>query len=625
MTPLRRFLPLFAVAAGLSAALSWGVLAQDAPAPAEEEEPAGTVAYTVEVIVPEDPDLVGAVEGVSLLVDRVETLPASAGELISRALEDTRRVTALLYTRGRYGGLVTIRAAGTPVVEPAAEAAIDRALASGPVPVTITVDPGPQFLFGDIRIEGRTNGNDFDPAALGMVEGEPALSDRILQAEQQIVGALRNEGYPLAAVPSREVIADHATSRLDVTLNVESGEKANLGAIEVRGNEKLDADLIRRLAPFEAGEPYHPATLERYRDRLRELPILAAAVVRPGDAIGPDGTIPVVVDVSERLPRVVGAGAFYSTDEGVAVNAYWGHRNLFGHGEDFRIEGEIGGLFESDWADVDMRLAMTFMKPAVPTARDDLLAAMSFTRETTDAYWREAAEASVGIRRRLTENLLLEADLAFEATRIEDVNGMQEFLLLSTPIIATFDNTNDNLDPTSGYRFRLEAEPIIDLADGALINVFSGEASAYYAIDDAERFTLAGRVKAGTIIGAALEDVPTSRRFFAGGGGSIRGFEFQSASPRDFADNIIGGLSVFEASLELRTRINDTIGIVPFIDVGRAFEGPVPDFGDLKIGAGIGLRYLTPIGPLRLDAAMPLNPGPDDPSFALYLGLGQSF
>ncbi|MCC6982867.1 MAG: outer membrane protein assembly factor [Bauldia sp.] len=619
MTPLRRLLISFAVAA----ALSWSAFAQDAPPPAEE--PTGGVEYTVEIIVPDDPDLAGAVENISLLVDRADTPPASAGELVSRALEDTARVTALLYTRGRYGGLVTVRTAGVPAAEPGAEAAITRALASGPVPVTVTVDPGPQFVFGDIRIEGRANGNDFDPAALGMVEGAPALSDRILQAEQQIVTALRNEGYPLAAVPSREVIADHATSRLDVTLHVESGEKANLGGVEVLGNEKLDADLVRRLAPFEAGEPYHPSTLARYRDRLRELPILAAAVVRTGDTIAPDGTIPVVVEVSERLPRVVGAGAFYSTDDGVAVNAYWGHRNLFGNGEDFRIEGEIGGLFESDWADVDMRLAMTFMKPALPTARDDLLAAMTFTRETTDAYWREAAEAEIGIRRRLTENLMLEAGVAFEATRIEDTNGTQEYLLLSAPITATFDNTDDDLDPTSGFRYLLEAEPIIDLGDGGLINVFSGEASAYYAIDEAERFVLAGRVAAGTIIGAALDDVPISRRFFAGGGGSVRGFAFQSASPRDFADNIIGGLSLFEASLELRARVTDTIGIVPFVDVGRAFEGPMPDFGDLKIGAGIGLRYLTPIGPLRLDAAVPLNPGPGDPSFSLYLGLGQAF
>jgi translocation and assembly module TamA len=623
MTPLRRFLPLLAVAA-----LAWGALAENAPAqdgPPRAEEPAGAVAYEVEIIVPEHADLAGAVEDISLLVERADTPPETASELISRALDDTARITALLYTRGRYGGLVTVRLAGTPATEPAAETAITRALAAGPVPVTVTVEPGPQFVFGDVRIEGRTNGTEFDPAALGMVEGEPALSDKILQAEGAIVRQLREEGFPLAAVPSREVIADHATSRLDVTLHVESGAKANLGAIEVVGAEKLDPELIRRLATFEAGEPYHPRTLERYRDRLRELPILAAAVVRTGDAIAADGTIPVIVEVSERLPRVVGAGAFYSTDEGVAVNAYWGHRNLFGNGEDFRIEGEIGGLLESSWEDVDIRVAMSFVKPAVPTARDDLLAAMSFTRETTDAFSRQAAEAEIGIRRRVNENLLVEAGLAFEASEIEDINGTQEFLLLSAPISATFDNTNDDLDPTEGLRYLLTAEPIIDLATGGLINVFSGEVSAYHAIDEAERFVIAGRVEAGTIIGAALEDVPTSRRFFAGGGGSIRGFAFQSASPRDLGDNIIGGLSLFEASLEVRVRVTDTIGLVPFIDVGRAFVGPIPDFDDLKIGAGIGIRYQTPIGPLRLDAAVPLNPGPDDPSFSIYLGLGQSF
>ncbi len=119
--------------------------------------------------------------------------------------------------------------------------------------------------------------------------------------------------------------------------------------------------------------------------------------------------------------------------------------------------------------------------------------------------------------------------------------------------------------------------------------------------------------------------MPPQRRFYAGGGGSVRGYDYQAASPRDANGDIIGGLSYFEASAELRIKITDTIGVVPFFDMGSAFSSEMPDFDSLKYSAGIGLRYYTAIGPLRVDFAVPLNPGPDDGSYGVYVSLGQAF
>ena len=136
---------------------------------------------------------------------------------------------------------------------------------------------------------------------------------------------------------------------------------------------------------------------------------------------------------------------------------------------------------------------------------------------------------------------------------------------------------------------------------------------------------LAGRVSAGTIVGADLFDIPPQRRFYVGGGGTLRGYNYQSASPRDARGNIIGGRSFFTASAEARIKVTDTVGIVPFVDMGSAFRSEVPDLGDLRYAVGLGLRYYTGIGPVRFDVAVPLNPQKGDGDYGIYLSLGQAF
>jgi translocation and assembly module TamA len=153
-----------------------------------------------------------------------------------------------------------------------------------------------------------------------------------------------------------------------------------------------------------------------------------------------------------------------------------------------------------------------------------------------------------------------------------------------------------------------------------------GEASIYQSLDASGRYVAALRVATGSILGAgSVPDVPADRRFYAGGGGSVRGYAYQGVGPKDANGQPTGGLSLAEASVEMRIGITDTIGIVPFVDAGAVSEEDYPDFSGTKVGAGLGLRYLTPFGPLRLDAAVPVNPDPDDPDFAIYAGIGQAF
>jgi translocation and assembly module TamA len=157
------------------------------------------------------------------------------------------------------------------------------------------------------------------------------------------------------------------------------------------------------------------------------------------------------------------------------------------------------------------------------------------------------------------------------------------------------------------------------------MTVARASASTYVALDAEARTVLAGRIGFGSIIGADLEDIPANRRFFAGGGGSVRGFAYKSLGPR-LQGEPIGGRSLLEASLEARFKVTETIGIVPFVDLGSAFDTSIPTFRErIRVAGGIGLRYYTSFGPIRLDIATPLIREKGEGDVAVYLGFGQAF
>jgi translocation and assembly module TamA len=268
-----------------------------------------------------------------------------------------------------------------------------------------------------------------------------------------------------------------------------------------------------------------------------------------------------------------------------------------------------------------------FEKPGVISPDSKFFANLRAVAEHPDAYDRFSVEGGVGLAHELSRTQSVSVELTAEYSDIEDFfhpDG-ERHLLISLPLHYVFDNRDDRLDPTTGFRAAAFGEPTYDILTGATFVKLRGDLSAYRALDGASRFVLAGRVSAGSIFGASLDDIPADRRFYSGGGGSVRGYAYQGIGPRDPNGDPIGGRSFAETSVELRIRINDRFGIVPFVDAGSVSESELPDFSHLKAGAGIGIRYLTPFGPLRVDAAIPLNKGPDDPDFGIYAGVGQAF
>ncbi|KAA2236040.1 autotransporter assembly complex protein TamA [Salinarimonas soli] len=621
-----------------------------APAPSADALP---YAVTVEVAGGERA-LVNALEAASTLYGLRGDAPPDADALVRRAQADLPRLVDALWGAGHYNATVAVEVAGVPLrlgvdrtAAAAAAASAYRAVAQ--VPVRIVADPGPLFRVRSLAVLG-PGGVPLPPEALpprivALETGAPARTADILAAQARIVDHFRAGSRPFVRIARADPVVVHPEAALDLTLVVEPGPVIALGEATIGGTTAVDHAVIRSFIYSRPGDPYSPEALASIRRSVGQIEALSSVRVRtPEDESGLDanGNLPLFVDVSDRAPRVVGASARYSTTDGPALRAYWIHRNLFGGAERLRIEGVLSYLtargpdavrsgdrkdgIGERLNDLGGRFTVSFLKPALYGTRNDLLLDANVARERTEGYVSRFANVSAGIRHRFAERVSAQIGVEAEVGQARDVLGEIDYTLVGIPASVTYDSTDRPLDPTEGVRAtaRVAGYPTF-LGSSVGLAVAQVNASAYLALDEAARVVLAGRLGLGTIVGADLEDIPANRRFFAGGGGSVRGFRYRSLGPR-FLGEPIGGRSLLEGSVEARIKVTDTIGIVPFVDAGTAFASSLPDGSQrLRVAAGLGLRYYTGIGPIRLDVATPVGRERGDRPVAIYIGFGQAF
>ncbi|CAN7320177.1 autotransporter assembly complex protein TamA [Rhizobium sp. LjRoot30] len=569
-----------------------------------------------------DDDLKAALENASHLIqDKDKPVSGDLG-LVIKARDDRDRLIATLYEKSRYGGVVTVLVDGTDIDQLPPTPVFDP---SRPVPVTVEIKPGPAFTLGDIRFEGDALGR--NPADYGLVQGGDASSLIILKAGDRIVEDLKNEGRPLAKLDNRSVVADHETAQVDVVLTASGGPVAPVGNVGVNGQKSVDPEFIRTYSRINEGRPYNPENLKKAGERLRQLGVFSSVTVREGDTLSPDGTIPVNITVAEGKHRYFGVGAQYSTIDGFGLQGYWGHRNLFGRAESLRLEAAVSRLGEATgYQDLDYSAGIIFSKPGFILPSATLNASIKAKTEHPDSYLANTVTAATGIAYELSDQDTASAGVELSYSDTEDAFGNNEYLTFSLPLEYARDARDNKLDPTEGYRATLAAKPSYEIFGSTFFSSFEGSVSGYQSLGAEDRVVFAGKASLGTLVGAGnLEDIPATRRFYAGGGGSVRGYAYQEISPYDAKGDATGGRSYAVVSAEARVKITDSIGLVPFVDAGTVSEKMFPDFSDVRIGAGLGIRYATPFGPIRLDVAVPLNRYEGGSSYGIYAGIGQAF
>lgn len=624
-----------------------------------------TLPYKVEFEVKGDDDVKRALQDSSNLYKLVETPPPDGESLVLRVKADFAPLIDALWGAGYYNGRVLVDLAGVPLElgrgpENAAARAANAYRNRDVVPVKVIVETGPQFKLRALSIVERGTGRPFDPAVappdvLKLKPGDPARTADLRAANARLVDYFRAQSRPLVKAPLPSPVVDHASQTVDVSFPVDPGPRAGIGAVSLTGPKTFDPAVVRSFIYLEQGEPYTPKALENARKSIATIPAVGSVRIREGDRLDANGNLPIFVDVTDRARNLVGASAGYSTLDGPTGRAYYENRNLFGGAERLRIEGatflaprndgtRIKKVGDFKASDIGARFTVSFLKPALAGTQWDFLVDGLAERNRTGGgrfggYTVRDAGATTALRYRVDEALSFQGGLKYERGQTSDVLGQVNYQLVGTPFTVRYDTTDKPLDPSRGIRLTGTVTPYPTfLGSSAGFTRANATASAYYALDEDARYVLAGRVGLGSILGGPedVSRIPANYRFFAGGVGSIRGYRAQSVGPSGPFGFTVGGRSEFDASIEARIKVTDTIGIAPFLDVGGAYRDAIPrlgktsratghEGGDTRASAGMGLLYYTGIGPIRVDLAAPLNPRRGDKPVAVYVSIGQSF
>ena len=570
------------------------------------------IAYEATLTGVEDEGLLETLRASSQLVALADKPPATTVGLRRRAEDDINRLQTALRSEGYYDGQITL----------------DIDTEASPAKVELAITPGTRYSIAAYNIT--YTGTPPAPAEempslqdIGISLGMPARAPLVVAAEQSLIGHLQERGYPFAGVGERKTFINRDSNEMTVELSVKTGPKATFGPLAFSGQQEVEESYLHEIAEWPEGEVYDRRVVRDLQRRLADTSLFSTVNAETAAEADAEGEVPVTVTLVEREHRSIGAAAAYSTDIGPSLEIFWEHRNLMGSNEQIRLSA-TGSLIEQT-AEIDFR------KPAFLRPDQDFLVDLKGGQEDTDAYERQFADALVALERPVLENWRVSAggSFAYEIDeKADNGEGQRRFQLFGLPLTAQRDDTNDPLDPTEGTRLQLSLTPTTGVGDESLLFITAvAGGSAYYAVDEEERFVLAGRARVGTILGENTDALPASRRFYAGGGGSIRGYEYQLVGPLDDDENPFGGTSLLEVGGEVRVRVTEQIGVVPFIDGGTVYDDPFPTGNEtLRWAAGLGFRYFTGFGPIRLDFAFPLNPrdGVDEP-FQFYISFGQAF
>jgi translocation and assembly module TamA len=580
--------------------------------------------YKVEIEGVEDEDIKKAIEGSSNLFQFAKTPLSSPSVLIHRGRSDKKRFQNVLKSFGYFSSKIRIEIDGQFIenILPS-QVATDK-----PSQVVIIVTTGKTYRFDKIKLQG-TDHPGIEALSPALEPGDVAKGQAVLNAERELIAKAKIAGYPYARMGKRSLRINRDKNTMDVVLTVLPGHRVTLGDITISGLEQVKEDFVLNRVPWKHGDMYDPGVLEGFRSDLSSLDLFSSIKIAVPEQTGstklkePQLTS-VNLNVIERQFRYFGFGGDFSTTEGIGLNAFWGHRNFFGRGEKLKVTGRLARIGENDFSNIDQKLILDFQKPDFISRKQNLLFNAELVNENPDAFKRKAISGTLGISRPLGKTLTFSAGVTGEYSTIEDEDGKETFALFGLPMSLKHDTTRDLLDPKNGFRNIIRVTPYtIASGPGGNFTKIKLGSRGYFEIK--EGVVLAGRVLVGSILGSSTDDIPADKRYFSGGGGSVRGYAFQNVGPLDGSDDPIGGRSVLEVGAEVRFRYKN-FGLVPFIDGGNVFDDEIPKFDQkLQWGVGLGFRYYSKLGPLRLDLALPINKRNNDDPFAFYISIGQAF
>ena len=561
-----------------------------------------------------------AVRGASLLLAQQTDGATDAQDMFAAARSDYARILGALYAEGHYSAVIHILIDGR---EAAGIAPLDAPSRIGTI--TVRVDPGPQFAFSTTRIAPLAGGTELPE---GFAPGQPARAGVVEDAAGAAILAWREAGHARARTTRQDILANHADARLSADIALDPGPELRFGPTIVTGARRMEVQRIIKIAGLRQGERFSQSEMDRAAQRLRRSGVFSSVTLTEGERLTADGLLPINVAVAEQKPRRYSIGAEAATIDGLSLTGYWLHRNLLGGGERLKIDAGITNI-GSGVSGVDYALGFTLDRPA--TFSPDTTASLSAKIGHLDEvdYAADFAKAGLSLTHYFSDSLTIRAGVAYEYIDGSDPGGDFRFRNLSLPLGATWDRRDNTTDAHKGFYLDATVKPFLGLGTTGSGVRLTFDARGYRSFGAKDGVTLAVRFQGGAILGSDLLETPRDDLFFSGGGGTVRGQPYRSLGvsvTRGFGPAfMIGGTHMLAGSAEVRTRITEKIGVVGFVDAGQigvdGFDGVLSDW---HAGAGLGLRYETGFGPIRLDVAAPVG-GDTGDGVQVYIGLGQSF
>ncbi|MCH4090152.1 autotransporter assembly complex protein TamA [Acetobacter sp.] len=615
-------------------------------------EPVGpTVSYTTRIEPTGNADVDAALTSSSDLLNLQKLHAVGPFALAGRIRNEYSRLNTALESFGFYDGTITITMDRPKNAQVPPQSKMEGQdiglplwLASMPsgqtLAIRITAKTGPLYHVGSVKLVEPTTKkpvilSESQQKAFGMKTGVPAVATTVLQAANQLNDTLREEGHPLAKVDVPTAWLQPTSRTLDLMYPVTIGPKADIGEITLNGLEYTNPKFVRKRLMIAPGQLYQPSRIEDARQDLASLGIFSTVGVKDAPRLAPDGSMPLAFSFGEAKRHTVGAEVGYSTDLGGRVGASWTHHNLFGNAERLKLTALVTGVGGTAQQGLGYDVYADLFKPDFPGRRQNASFRVEGIRQLFYSYRQTAIILRAGIVRQISKRWNVSYGVAAEQETIEQFGVTRDYSLIFAPISANYDSTDlpSPLDPaTHGARFSLSVTPSASFNHGTrFFALLQANASTYFdlarlGLTQPGRSVFAFRGIVGSVQGASTYDIPPDQRLYGGGTATIRGFRYQGVGPQ-FPNSkyAIGGTSLDAGTVEFRQRFFKSWGAAAFMDAGQVGSGSAPFTGTVRVGAGAGARYFTPIGPVRIDIAVPLNRQPRGDKWELYIGLGETF
>jgi translocation and assembly module TamA len=580
-----------------------------------------------------------ALVATSELLSLRRSAPVSPFGLIARARSDQSRLKTVLESFGYYQSRVVVTIDGMALDDPRLGDLLGASAPGATARVAVGFDLGPLYHVRHITIEGTLSAA--DRSAFGLAEGDPAVAAALVDAGVRLQTRLQEQGFAFAQVDAPVAYEDATDPVLDVSFNVVTGPLAVIGEIRFVGLRRMHEKFLRARLLVHSGEKYSPAAIERARKDLSTLGVFAAITVQVGTAVDATGGVPITFDCRERARHVVSFSSAYSSDLGGLVGSSWTDRDLFGGAQQLTVSGSVINLGGSATTGLGYNTSIKYLTPDFGVRDQSLQLAIGAVQQSLQAYDQSALTSGATLTRKLSNHWSVSAGVSASDERIMQEGATHDYTLIGLPLSVSYDSTDLASpldDPRHGMRDSLSVTPTRSIGHPDATFIISQLKLADYldlhALIDTEpgRSVLALRALAGLAQGASEFSLPPDQRFYGGGSGTIRGYRYQAVGPqfpitKEFPISTpIGGTAIIAGSVEFRQRIGENWGAAVFVDGGQVSSTlqPLPDV--FRIGVGAGVRYYTPVGPIRLDVAVPTKRySTDDDSFELYIGLGQAF